>query len=135
MQKLRNVIRQILNEQMVVNKKGEIRILYPYDKIKKFVDWFQEEYKDYTQKQGWAIFDSDTEHPNEKYQSQRMFNGKLLSGYYWQVQKLDSPGEGEALFGELENDYKADNLAIKLGLMIDEYGVVYGWNGQSFLDE
>lgn len=110
------------------------KILYDYDKIKKFVDWFQSEYSDYTHKQGWAIFDSDTESPNVKYHSIRKYNGKILNSYYWQVQRLDSPGEEEALFGRLPNDYKADELARKLGLMVDEYGVVYGWNGQSFLD-
>jgi hypothetical protein len=87
----------------------------------------------HTTKQGWAIFDSDTEIPNEKYHSERTLNGKILNGYYWQVQRLDDPGDDEALFGKLQNDFKADDLARKLGLMVDEYGVVYGFDGQSFL--
>ena len=37
------------------------------------------------------------------------------------------------VFGKLPNDYKADDLARKLGLMVDEYVVVYGFNGKSFL--
>jgi hypothetical protein len=109
------------------------KIFYDYDKIKKFVDWFESEYGDYALKQGWAIFDSDTELPNEKYHSERTYNGKILNGYYWQVQRLDSPGKDEAQFGILDNDTQADELARKLGLMVDKYGVVYGWDGQSFL--
>lgn len=54
-------------------------------------------------------------------------------GYYWQVQRLDNPEDDEALLGKLQNDFKADDLARKLGLMVDEYGVVYGFNGKSFL--
>jgi hypothetical protein len=39
----------------------------------------------------------------------------------------------KSLFGKLPNDFNADDLARKLGLMVDEYGVVYGWDSQSFL--
>lgn len=109
------------------------KIFYDFDKIGKFVNWFNTEYGDYPTKQGWAIFDSDTELPNEKYHSERTYNGKILTGYYWQVQRLDNPDDDEALFGRLYNDYQADDLARKTGLMVDEYGVVYGWDGQSFL--
>jgi hypothetical protein len=41
--------------------------------------------------------------------------------------------EGEAKFGRLKSDLVADELAKKTGLMLDEYGVVIGWNGESFL--
>jgi hypothetical protein len=134
--------KQFLNEAYI-DEQGNLRdfdfqdkpekIFYDFDKIKKFVDWFQSEYSEYTTKQGWAIFDSDTEIPNEKYHSERTLNGKILNGYYWQVQRLDNPEDDEALFGKLQNDFKADDLARKLGLMVDEYGVVYGFDGQSFL--
>ena len=134
---IKTTIREFLNEAYV-DKDGnlkdfEAKIFYDFDKIKKFVDWFESEYSDYALKQGWAIFDSDTEVPNQKYHSERTYNGKKLNGYYWQVQRLDNPSDGEALFGRLDNDFKADDLARKLGLMVDEYGVVYGWDGQSFL--
>jgi hypothetical protein len=56
---------------------------------------------------------------------------------WWQKFKILSITVGsvddEALFGKLQNDFKADDLARKLGLMVDEYGVVYGFDGQSFL--
>lgn len=136
-QLIKTVIREFLNEAYV-DKDGnlkdfEYKTFYDFDKIKKFVDWFQSEYSDYTLKQGWSIFDSDSEAPNQKYHSERTYNGNKLNGYYWQVQRLDDPSDDEALFGSLDNDFKADDLARKLGLMVDEYGVVYGWDGQSFL--
>jgi len=120
-------ISDFLNESYIGNK-----IFYDFDKIERFIKWFQDEYLDYTNRQGWAIFDSDTEEPN-KYHSERTLNGEKVNGFYWQVQKLDNPGDDEALFGELESDSKAIELAEKLGLMVDEYGIVYGWDGQSFL--
>jgi len=137
MKDLKRIIRKFLNEAYI-DQDGELKdfdfkVFYDFDKIKKFVDWFQSEYGDYALKQGWSIFDSDTEEPNEKYHSERTYKGKKLNGYYWQVQRLDSPEDDEALFGKLKNDYAADDLARKLGLMVDEYGVVYGWDGKSFL--
>ncbi len=137
MKDLKQIIRKFLNEAYI-DQDGELKdfdfkVFYDFDKIKKFVDWFQSEYGDYALKQGWSIFDSDTEEPNEKYHSERTYKGKKLNGYYWQVQRLDSPEDDEALFGKLKNDYAADDLARKLGLMVDEYGVVYGWDGKSFL--
>jgi len=140
LKEFRRYVRAKLLEEAHLDSDGtlqdfEFKQKYPFDKIKKFIDWFQREYGDYAAKQGWAIFDSDTEAPNEKYHSERAYGGKILTGYYWQIQRLDSPGEGEALFGKLPNDYKADELAEKLGLMIDEYGVVIGYKGQSFLEK
>ena len=125
---LKQTIRKVLREEL--NEK----IIYPFDKIGKLVSWFNDEYGDYPNKQGWAIFDSDTELPNEKYHSVRNYKGKTLNGYYWQVQRLDNPGEGEALFGRLYNDFDADRMARKLGLMVDEFGVIYGYDGVSFLE-
>lgn len=123
-----------VTEDMKVDDWGRLhdedtKILYPYKKIGKFVDWFQKEWGDYANKQGWAIFDSDTEVPNTKYK--HVPDNKYHS--YYQVQKLDSPEEGEALFGKLKDDYKADELAKRIGLMVDEFGVVIGWDGESFL--
>ena len=121
-----------------IDKDGELKdfnskIEYPFDKIGKFVGWFIDEYGDYPEKQGWTIFHSDTLIPDEKYHSDRIWKDINVGGY-WQVQRLDFPGEGEALIGRLDNDDSADDLAKKMGLMVDEYGVVYGWNGQSFLE-
>ena len=126
---------RIIKEDMKVDSFGrlqdeESKILYPYKKIGKFVDWFQEEYGDYATKQGWGIFDSDTEVPHIKYKFEP--SNKNMSVY--QVQRFDDPEEGQAQFGKLKDDYQADDLARKLGVMVDEYGVVTGWDGQSFLE-
>lgn len=129
-QYIKTNILDFLKEEYIGN---DNKIIYDFDKIAKFIQWFNEEYGDYSYKQGWAIFDSDTEEPNEKYNSVRKLNGKNTTGYYWQVQKLDVPEDGDALFGELPSDISARDLAKKLGIMVDEYGVVYGYDGQSFL--
>lgn len=127
---------RILNEVLVYdNESGELKdkILYPFDRIGNFVKWFTEEYGNYPETQGWAIFDSDTEVPNEKYHSDRKYMGRYVGGY-WQIQKLDSPGEDEGL-GNVPTDDAADELAKKLGIMVDEYGIVYGYDGMSFLEK
>jgi len=41
--------------------------------------------------------------------------------------------EGEALFGRLKNDHEADELAKKIGLVLDEHGVVIGWENEIFI--
>ena len=131
---MKNLIRKILRESMHVDSWGrlhdnESKILYPFKKIEKFVEWFQEEYGDYAKRQGWAIFDSDTELPNIKYKHEP--TNKYHS--FWQIQRLDNPDENEALFGKLKDDYVADDLAKKLGIMVDEFGVVIGWDGELFI--
>ncbi len=125
---------QSIMESMYVDEWGRLhyeeeKIIYPFKKISKFVDWFQQEYKDYAAKQGWAIFDSDTEVPNIKYKHEP--DNKRWS--YFQVQRLDNPAEDEALFGRLSDDMQADELAKKLGLVLDEFGVIIGWKGQLFI--
>ncbi len=126
---MKSIIRKILKE--TPNR----RIFYPYNKIEKFVEWFRDEYGDYPNRQGWDIFRSDSNSPNKKYYSKGVINGKEYEGYYFQIQKIDDPMEDEALFGALESDFTADELARKLGIMVDEYGVVYGYKGTSFIDE
>ena len=125
---------QSIMESMYVDEWGRLhyeeeKIIYPFKKISKFVDWFQQEYKDYAAKQGWAIFDSDTEVPNIKYKHEP--DNKRWS--YFQVQRLDNPAEDEALFGRLSDDMQADELAKKLGLVLDEFGVIIGWKDQLFI--
>jgi len=124
----------LINESMYIDSWGRLhneedKIIYPYKKISKFVDWFQKEYGDYTTKQGWAIFDSDTELPRIKYNYEPDNKWKSV----FQVQRLDNPQEGEALMGQLKDDSQADELAKKLGLMLDEFGVVIGWDNQLFI--
>jgi hypothetical protein len=123
-----------LNEYMKIDDWGRLhdeenKILYPHKKIKNFVEWFQEEYGDYVAKQGWGIFDSDSFQPHIKYK----FEPNMEYGTVFQVERLDFPEEGEALFGQLKNDFQAEELAKKLGLILDEFGVVIGWGGELFI--
>lgn len=98
------------------------KIIYPYTQIRYFIDWFQNFYYKTTEKQGWSIFDSDSSQPQEKYISD---SGKYQN--FWQIEAIDE-------LEILKSDLDADKLAIKMGLMIDEYGVVIGYNDVSFLE-
>lgn len=123
-----------LNEDMKVDDWGrlhdeESKIIYPYKRISKFVNWFDKEYGDYAQKQGWFIVTSDTEVPKIRYKPE---DGNKFN-LFFQVQRIDDPMEGEALFGKLKNDHEADELAKKLGLVLDEHGVVIGWDNEIFI--
>lgn len=101
---------------------NKIKILYPYNDIEYFINWFNNKYYSYTESQGWAIFDSDTSLPQEKYISD---SGKYQK--FWQIQHYED-------MKILNSDSEADILARKLGLMIDEYGVIIGYNGDFFLN-
>jgi hypothetical protein len=123
-----------VNENMNVDDWGrlhdeESKIVYPYKRIAKFVNWFDKEYGDYAQKQGWFIVTSDTEVPKIRYKPE---DGNKFN-LFFQVQRIDDPMEGEALFGKLKNDHEADELAKKLGLVLDEHGVVIGWDNEIFI--
>jgi hypothetical protein len=98
------------------------KIIYPYNQIKYFVDWFQNFFSKKAEEQGWGIFDSDTSQPLEKYISD---SGKYQR--FWQIESIDE-------LELLKSDLDADKLAKKMGLMLDEYGLVIGYNGISFLD-
>lgn len=108
----------------------ESKIVYPYKKIAKFLNWYEEEWGNYAKEQGWFVVTSDTDAPKERYKPEpdNKFN------LFFQVQRIDDPMEGEALFGKLKNDFEADELAKNTGLMLDKYGVVIGYDGESFLD-
>jgi hypothetical protein len=119
-------------EAMSVDSSGRLRdesskILYPYEKISKFVEWFRDEWGDYVRKQGWDIFLSDSSEPTEKYKLDSNVSG------FFRVERIDDPTEGEGLFGRLKSDIHAEELAKKLGLVLDEYGVVIGWQDDIFI--
>lgn len=123
-----------LNESMKVDDWGRLhdedsKIIYPYSKIAKFVTWFDKEYGDYAKKQGWFIVTSDTDTAKLKYKPEEGNKYNL----FFQVQRIDDPMEGEALMGKLKSDLVADELAKKLGLVLDKYGVVIGWEDQIFI--
>lgn len=123
-----------IHEEMKIDDWGRLhdeenKIVYPYKKISKLIDWFESEFGDYAKQQGWSIFSSDTDIPKIKYKPEEGNKYNI----FFQVQRIDDPEEGEAITGRLKNDQQAEELAKKTGLMIDEFGVVIGWDGESFL--
>jgi len=102
------------------------KILYPYATIERFVQWFHKEYEDYSMVQGWIISDADTDIPSEKYESP--------NDRYWTIERIDDPDSYDGLvIHELESDEQAIEKAKRLGLMVDEYGVLYGYKGKKFI--
>jgi len=124
----------LIYESMKVDDFGRLhdddsKTLYPYARIAKFVTWFDKEFGDYAAKQGWFIVSSDSDIPKIRYKPE---DGNKFN-LFFQVQRIDDPMEGEALFGRLKNDHEADELAKKLGLVLDEHGVVIGWDNEIFI--
>lgn len=120
-------LQEVEIRKMIRNLLKENKTVYPYQKIRKFVDWFSSEYGDYMNKQGWAIFSADPE--VTKYDTS--------DGLFWQVQVIDDPeefydSEGNALIG-ISTDQEAWDRAAKLGIMLDEYGIIIGYNGNLFI--
>ena len=101
-----------------VNKK-----LYPFDDFTPFINWFGVMYEDVMKNEGWLISDSSFDSSNF---IRPVFQGKLLGGY-WQVQRND---EDEII----ETDIVAEKLAKKHGLLLDNDGVVVGYNDVSFIE-
>ena len=131
---MKELIRKILREEMNVDDFGrlhdeESKKEYPYKRIAKLVKWFDSEYGNYASKQGWSIFTSDSHLPKIKYKNEPENKYNL----FFQVQRIDDPIEGEAIGGRLKNDSEAIELAKKLGLLLDEYGVIIGWDGESYI--
>lgn len=123
-----------LQENMKIDDWGrlhdeESKIVYPYAKIAKFLDWYEKEFGDFAKQQGWGIFTSDASMPQIKYKAEP---GNKYN-YFFEVQRIDDPIEGEALGGKLETDMEAERLAAKTGLMMDEYGVIIGYDGELFI--
>lgn len=123
-------------EDSFVNKQGNLsdfeKIFYDFDNVRDFVEWFQETHGEEARRQGWDIYESDSSEPNEKYFSIRLINNKPVEGYYYVVERIDEPKEGEAVTGKLKNDFEAKRLAEKMKIMVDEYGVIYGFKGWEF---
>jgi len=95
---------------------------YNTDEFFPFVTWFNNLHKDEMKEEGWLIVNAgcinipkyiDTEYYCDK------------NNDYWQIQRND---EDEIL----KSDIEAEELAKKKGLMIDDYGVLIGYNGVSF---
>jgi hypothetical protein len=125
-------IRRIIQEELKSVFDTKEKIEYPYYKIEKLIDYYKSEFSDYMDKQGWNIFQSDAPSLFDRYNSD--------SGYFWRVEVIDEPygeagfydEEGNSLVG-ISTDEEAIELARKTGLMIDNLGVIIGFQSQSLL--
>ena len=108
-----------------LNKKFEDvgREIYPFGDITPFINWFVDLNDDKMKEEGWLISDSDF---GSSHFIRPRFNGIALGGY-WQIQKDDEDGI-------LYSDEDAEKSAKDLGLLLDDEGVVIGYNGVSFLE-
>lgn len=105
----------------VLNENNSNKIIYPYNEMESFINWFNKNYYKIAEEQGWGIFDSDTEVPTKEYISNDSYRGA-----FWQIQQYD-----DLL---LNSDTEAEELARSMGLMIDEYGLIIGFDGISFIE-
>lgn len=123
-------------ENSFVTKDGKLgdfeKIFYDFDEVRKFVEWFRENNRNEARKQGWDIFETHTSEPNEKYFSLRQIDGNPVEGHYYVVKRIKNTTEGETSSRRLKNDDEAKQLAEKMKIMVDEYGVIYGFKGWEF---
>ena len=97
--------------------------LYPFEILTPFINWFGNVNRDIMKKEGWIISYSDFDSSNF---SLPKFNFNKVSGY-WQVQRNDDDDI-------IEDDIAAEKLAKEHGLLMDDEGVVIGYNDISFID-
>lgn len=106
-----------------IKKFEEVKPMYSKDKFFPFVTWFNNIHRSEMNKEGWLIVNAGyldiPEYIDTEYYPYR-------NGDYWQIQRND---EAEIL----QDDHEAEELAKKKGLLIDEYGVLIGYNGVSFI--
>jgi len=96
---------------------------YSADKLSPFIDWFYNTYKDKMNEEGWIISYAQALDIPNTYKTEYWNR----SDDFWQIQKNDQ-------YDILEDDMAAEKLAKNLGLYIDDYGIVIGYNGVSFLE-
>lgn len=101
----------------------EIKPIYNANKFLPFVTWFNNIHKSEMEKEGWFIVNTAyidiPEYINTEYYTYRNLD-------YWQIQRNDDADI-------LKSDKEAEELAKKKGLLIDEYGILIGYNGVSFI--
>lgn len=100
-----------------------IKQRYPVEFLRPFIDYLIKKLETNMKNEGWTIcYTDDVEIPDEINLS---YNNR--KGDYWMVQK-------DFETDILNSDYDADVFAKKYGIMIDNYGVVLGYNNISFLE-
>ncbi len=95
-------------------------LFYPFKAIESVVDEIILKYENIMNRQGWLISQSGTAIPHE-------IGNYKKSNFYWQVQKNDE-------LGILNSDEEADELAKNIGIIIDEFGVVQGFDNENLVE-
>jgi hypothetical protein len=96
---------------------------YPDVLLVPFINWFYDNYGDRMEDEGWLIlYASGLDMP---FDSAVLYSNTV--GDFWQVQRNDDSDL-------IENDIEAVKLAKKSGLILDNYGIIIGYNGVSFLE-
>ena len=106
-------MRYIKTYKIFESSENDAKKYYPLKELEPFINWFNSMYGKLAERQGWSIYSSDTSTTSWKYP-------------VWQVEKND---DAEIL----KDDSEADNLAKELGLMLDDMGVVIGYNNHLFM--
>ncbi|MEK6828580.1 MAG: GNAT family N-acetyltransferase [Nanoarchaeota archaeon] len=135
--RIREVVGEIirgLNNEASIGPGGELidfdkRFTYPYEEIwnqiKHYVIDNEKRWKQF----GWII--SDADYPSDKYKS---YNEH---GTFLKVEKIDDFAGGWDLpiLDILNSDEDAYERAKKEGFIVDENGIVIGFNGVNFVDQ
>jgi len=119
-----------------VNSDGKLKRFYfgkkyDYEKMDELIKGFKNEYGEhYNLKQGWEFFHNE---PREQHE------GIYKSKNIIEIQSIDDPEDWSKDYGvyvlELKDDIEAWEAAKKVGFMIDDQGVVYGYEGITCLED
>lgn len=99
---------------------------YDVNQIKYFIDWYYSNYSYLMEKEGWLISLASLVIPykyNVSYENR--------AGDFWQIQRDDEA----MILSDFDGDLKAEELAKNAGLLVDDYGVVIGYDNVSFLEQ
>lgn len=96
------------------------KLYYPYKQLEPYIKDFRDKHSQEMNDYGFDIFVSDSQIPNEKY------NLGIDQDYY-QIQKLDQSDTGLS-------DQDVIESAKRMGILVDEYGVVMGFTGKDFVE-
>jgi len=107
----------------------DIRLYYPYEEIWNEIGDFVKANQEKWEVAGWGIFDAiGNEELDSKYNSS--------TNSFFHVEKFDELDNQEhGVMVYLESDEQARDKAIIEGFMLDDDGIIIGFNGVNLLDK